>query len=87
LNGLAHEQLQAVNALSSIMAEFKDLARQFSLALRSGSQLVNFAKRFMKKLQAMREGECMLIPGLFNGATLVYIVEKESGTRYVQPSA
>ncbi|KAL6068400.1 Component of oligomeric Golgi complex 3 [Balamuthia mandrillaris] len=80
LNDLQHTDAQSLDAISEIFKESRDLARKFALAAKGGAQLVHFMRHFSKLVEALKEGETMVVPGGLNEHCLIYILERQEQT-------
>lgn len=84
LTHFSHDTMQSVNYVAEIFKTATNLFRRYNLVLENGggAQLIHFMKRFKKALEALREGEAMLVPGGIGQSLVNYIVEREGEDVY-----
>lgn len=86
LAGLSPSLLSGAAAVSSAMQECRDLSRLFAL-VQQPQQLIFFLKKMKRKLEAVKEGEAIMLPGgimLGQGGVhpLMYVVERGANNTF-----
>ena len=82
LNMLPSAAMSAVAKSQKVLAESTDLARQYELAQKNPSQLINFVRKFRKRLEAMEIGDTIIVPAGFalakSSSPFVLVLERTS---------
>ena len=79
---MADDDWAVVDAVSEVLKEAKELSRRFTLARKSPAQLVAFMKFFRAKLEALKEGDTMIVSAGIDAHPVMLTVERVSSASY-----
>ena len=77
LEGLDEDIMQSLDSIKNVLKKAVTLSKQHAFAMKGGNQLVSFVRKFrVRYLDALDDGETILIPGGCAGRPFVYILSK-----------
>ena len=79
---IAEKEWAAVDHVAEVLKEAKETSRRFTLAKKSPQQLVAFMKYFRGRLEAVKEGETLLVPAGIDAHPIILCVERSSASSY-----
>ena len=72
----------AVDGVAEVLKEARELSRRFTLARKSPAALVAFMKLFRARLEAVKEGEAMMVSAGIDSHPIMLTVERTAAAAY-----
>ena len=79
---IGEREWAAVDHVSEVLKEAKEMSRRFTLAKKNPQQLIAFMKYFRTRLEGVKEGETLLIPAGIDAHPIILCVERVSASSY-----
>ena len=79
---IGEKEWAAVDHVSEVLKEAKEMSRRFTLAKKNPQQLIAFMKYFRGRLEGVKEGEMLLVPAGIDAHPIILCVERTSASTY-----
>ena len=78
-----HDERQILASVCDVFSSSREFCKKLELGSRSGAQFINFIRKHLRtKIESLKEGEKVLIPGSIGNHAIMFILEKDSKETY-----